>query len=228
MLRYKVFLVYISNVYDNLPTDEVARIGGRVYRVESRAHLPQADAERIAGGMGVDLPALPALIEKLLRLGPPLLAEAMPGHFPDVADAVTFWRACWDALRLAERYVPLDGLDSYSISRTVSGEPLRALLEADGDVRMQVGNGAVASFVDTLPLLHPFGRLICHDLFVTDPHAYRTGFRGPGKYDGSVVNWVNGPLLVHIGGRKGFDVSYAPFAHRTGTNIVTMTAQVRE
>ncbi|MDQ3990148.1 MAG: class I SAM-dependent methyltransferase, partial [Actinomycetota bacterium] len=32
MLRYKVFLVYISNVYDNLPTDEVARIGGRVYR----------------------------------------------------------------------------------------------------------------------------------------------------------------------------------------------------
>jgi len=34
-------------------------------------------------------------------------------------------------------------------------EPLRSLLEAGGGVRMQVGNGAVARFVDTLPLLHP-------------------------------------------------------------------------
>ncbi len=63
--------------------------------------------------------------------------------------------------------------------------------------------------------------------YLADPHLCRTGFRGPGRYDGSVVNWCNGPLLAHIGGRKGFDVSFAPFAHRTGTNIVTMTAQVR-
>jgi hypothetical protein len=62
---------------------------------------------------------------------------------------------------------------------------------------------------------------------VTDPHQYRTGFRGPGKYDGSVVNWVNGPLLAHIGARKGFDVTFAPFA-RTGSNIITMTADVRD
>ena len=33
---------------------------------------------------------------------------------------------------------------------------------------MHVSNGALASFADTLPLLHPFGRLQCHDLFVTD------------------------------------------------------------
>src|SRR5579864_4205706 len=28
-LRYKAFLVYISNVYDNLPTDEIVRVGGQ-------------------------------------------------------------------------------------------------------------------------------------------------------------------------------------------------------
>ena len=36
----------------------------------------------------------------------------------------------------------------------------------------------------------------CHDLFVIDLAAVRDGFFGPGKYDGSVVNWVNGPLLA--------------------------------
>ena len=41
--------------------------------------------------------------------------------------------------------------------------------------------------------------LQCHDLFVTDMHQYPNGFRGPGKYDGSVVNWVNGRLLAAIG-----------------------------
>ncbi len=227
-LRYKVFLVYISNVYDNLPTDEVAQLGGHTYIVQTRAYLPQdADAE-IAQQVSAHPDGVPELVRKLLRLGPALLAEALPAHFPSVEVAVEFWRRTWAALRLAERYLPLPGLDLYQIAPTVSGEMLRPLLESGADIRMHVNNGAVASFVDTVPLLHPYGRLICHDLFVTDVHAYRTGFRGPGKYDGSIVNWLNGPLLAHIGRRKGFDVDYQRFAHRTGTNIVTMTAQVRE
>ena len=77
----------------------------------------------------------------------------------------------------------------------MTGEILRPLLGSSGDIRMHVSNGALASFADTLPLLHPFGRLLCHDLFLTDPGQYHAGFYGPGKYDGSVVNWVNGPLL---------------------------------
>jgi hypothetical protein len=227
-LRYKVFLVYISNVYDNLPTEEVARIGGRNYRAEVRAYLPEAAAKLIGAEVSATGEAVPDLVGKLLSLGPALLAEALPAHFPNVAAAVRFWQRAWEAVKLEERYVPLTGLDLYEIAPRVSGEMLRPLMEAGGDIRMHVSNGAVASFVDTLPLLHPYGRLQCHDLFVTDVHQYQTGFRGPGKYDGSVVNWVNGPLLQHIGSRKGFDVSYAPFRHRIGTNIVTLTARVRD
>jgi hypothetical protein len=93
---------------------------------------------------------------------------------------------------------------------------------------MHISNGAATSFADTLPLLHPHGVLQCHDLFVTDVHQYLNGFRGPGKYDGSVVNWVNGRLLAAIGSRRGFDVTFAPFAHRTGANVLTMTARARD
>ena len=48
-LRGKAFLVYISNVYDNLPTDEVASIQGRPYLVEVRAYVRDEDASQIAG-----------------------------------------------------------------------------------------------------------------------------------------------------------------------------------
>jgi hypothetical protein len=227
-LRYKAFLVYISNVYDNLPTDEIVRLGGHLFQVDVRAYLPREDAEQIASEIGITPDSLPDLVARLLKLGPELLAEAAPGRFEDALAAVRFWQVVWEALRLEERYLPLEALDTYEVGPRISGELLRPIVEANGDVRMHVSNGAAASFADTLTLLHPLGMLQCHDLFVTDLHQYTTGFRGPGKYDGSVVNWVNGPLLDTIGRRRGFDVTLAPFAHRSGANVLTLTARVRD
>jgi hypothetical protein len=224
-LRDKAFLVYISNVYDNLPTDEIAQLGGRTYQVQTRAYLPGQQARELAESVSASVEQLPGLVDKLLRLAPGLLVDACPTHFPNLDTAVRFWREAWSALHLEERYMPLNGLDTYRITDTLTGEALRALLESGSDVRMHVNNGAVASFDDTLTLLHPYGKLVCHDLFVTDIDGYHTTFRGPGKYDGSVVNWVNGPLLTHVGRRRGFDVRHEPFRHRGGGNIVTMTAQ---
>jgi hypothetical protein len=227
-LNHKAFLVYISNVYDNLPTDELASIYGRTYQVQVQAFLADDDAGRIAGQFGVARAALPKVIDRLLRIGPELLSESASGQFPDTGRAVEFWRTVWDALRLREQYVPLEGLDSYQIAGDLTGEILRPLIEGDGDVRMHVSNGALASLTGTLPLLHPFGRVQCHDLFLTGARQYRTGFYGPGKYDGSVVNWVNGPLLQLVASRRGYSVQFAPFRQRAGSNITTLTAQARD
>ena len=227
-LRGKAFCVYISNVYDNLPTDEVAIVRGRPYLVEVRAYLRREAAAPIARRHRTEVGRLPALIGRLLRLGPDLLAEAAPDQFPGPGDAVALWRDVWAALRLQERYAPLQGLDAYQVFDSATGEILRPLLESCGDVRMHVSNGALTSFAETLPLLHPFGRLACHDLFLTTPDAYDAGFYGPGKYDGSVVNWVNGPLLALIGNRRGFEVQISPFAGRPNATVKTLTAQVRD
>jgi hypothetical protein len=227
-LSGKAFLVYISNVYDNLPTDEVAAIGGRNYLVETQGYLSEDDAAAIAGQFSLSRQELVPLIDRLLRIGPELLSESAPSHFASPVEAVSFWREVWAALRLRERYVPLQGLDSYQLCPGLTGETLRPLLEAEGDVRMAVSNGALGSFTGTLPLLHPYGRVQCHDLFLTASTQYRTGFYGPGKYDGSVVNWVNGPLLQLVASRRGFGVKYAPFRQRPGSNIVTLTAQARD
>jgi hypothetical protein len=227
-LKYKTFFVYISNVYDNLPTDEIARIDGHLFQVETRAYLAAAPAAAIAASIHATAGELPDLIARLLRLGPELLAETEPRRFADAHAAVRFWAAVWEAIGLEERYVALPPLDEYEFAPGINGEVLRPLMEAHGDVRMHVSNGAAASFVDTLPLLHPHGVLECHDIFVTNLEGYANAFRGPGKYEGSVVNWVNGNVLAAIGGRRGFDVSFRKFAFRTGSNITTMTAEVRE
>ena len=228
-LRSKAFLIYISNVYDNLPTDEIVRIGGQLYSVEVRAYLGEQDAATIVNDYGIEPANLAEQITHLLSLGPELLARSAPRLFPAGAlRAVEFWRAAWAALRLEERFVPIEELDTYRVAPSVSGEILRPIVEANGDVRMQLSNGAVSSFLDSLPLLHPYGVLQCHDLFATTMEHYETGFRGPGKYDGSVVNWVNGLVLAAVARRRGFDISFERFAHRSGSNIITLTARVRE
>ncbi len=187
-----------------------------------------AAAGAIAERFGLPRADLAPLTQRLLRIGPELLSESIPERFGDTGQATAVWQAAWEALRQAERYLPLEGLDTYQLTPSVTGEILRPLLSAEGDVRMHVSNGTLASFADTLPLLHPFGRLQCHDLFLTDRRQYGTGYYGPGKYDGSVVNWVNGPLLQLIGSRRGFDVRFSAFSQRPAANVKTLTAQVRD
>src|SRR5579859_4125811 len=68
-LNSKAFLVYISTVYDNLPPDELACIHGRTYQVQTQAYLTDDDADAIAAQSGTPRPALPKLIDRLLRIG---------------------------------------------------------------------------------------------------------------------------------------------------------------
>ena len=91
-----------------------------------------------------------------------------------------------------------------------------------------MSSGALESFRNTLPLLHPRGFLQVQDIFVTSLHDYRLGFHGPGKLDGSIVNWVNGVLLREVGERAGYDVHFAPFRYREGSRTSILYTTQRE
>jgi hypothetical protein len=111
----------------------VASIRGRVYLVQARSFLPGPAADEIAVRFGLRRPELAQVTQRLLRIGAELLAESRPEKFGDTGHAVRFWQAIWAALRQAERYVPLEGLDSYPITPTLAGEILRIV--SDGELR---------------------------------------------------------------------------------------------
>jgi hypothetical protein len=220
-LRYKILYVHLTNVYDNLPHDEVVRRDGRLYLVETRGYLPRDAAARVAAIAGCPVGDLPQTIEQLLRVGPEALGDRARG--------VEFWRAAWDALRLDERLVGLEDVSQVPLPPGLDQSHLEDLLaDAPDDVRFHLSRGAAESFVHTVPLLHPRGYLQVQDIFVADMHEYRHGFRGPGKLDGSVVNWVNGALLRAIGARTGFDVHFAPFRYRPGSRTSILYTTPRE
>lgn len=209
-LRYKVLFVHLTNVYDNLPADELVRRDGRLYLVEARAYVPAADRDRLQATFDIPPGDFPGVVERLLAVGPEALGDRGRG--------TAFWRALWAAVRLEERLVALDAPAQAPLPPGLDERHLEDLLaEAPDDVRFHLSRGAAESFVNTLPLLHPRGYLHVQDIFVTAMAEYRQRFRGPGKLDGSVVNWVNGALLRSIGARAGYDVHFAPFHYRPGS-----------
>jgi hypothetical protein len=220
-LRYKILYIHLTNVYDNLPHDELVRRDGRLYVVEARAYLRRDDADRLAAAAALAPGALRRAIEHLLVVGP----EALGDH----ARGVALWRDVWAGLRLEERLVGLDDPAEVPLPPGLDRNHLEDLLaEAPDDVRFHLSCGAAESFVHTLPLLHPRGYLQVQDIFVAEMKEYRYGFRGPGKLDGAVVNWVNGALLRAVGARAGYDVHFAPFRYRPGSRTSILYTTPRD
>jgi hypothetical protein len=220
-LRYKILYIHFTNVYDNLPVDELVRRDGQLYLVETRAYLPSPLAQSVAAGAGIEPSQLRATVARLLAAGPDLFGDRDRG--------VAFWRAVWDGLRLEERLRLVEGSADVPLPAGLHADDLEALLEsAPADIRFHMSCGAVESFLNTVPLLHPRGYLQVQDIFVATMDEYRQGFRGPGKLDGSVVNWVNGALLRVVGARAGYDVHFAPFRYRAGSRTSILYTTLRE
>jgi hypothetical protein len=222
-LRYKVLSIHLTNVYDNLPTDEMVVRDGKLYLVQTRAYVTAGAANRICEAVGVPPTDFLRTVNRLLEVGPQHLLHE------NVEQGVTFWRMVWDSIRLDERYIAVQSILDAPLPSGVKPALLENFMrEGIPDQRFHFSSGALESFLNTVPLLHPRGYLQVQDIFVTKFEDYGKLFRGPGKMDGSIVNWVNGALLAEVGAQAGYDVHFAPFHYREGSRTSTLYTTHRE
>jgi hypothetical protein len=220
-LRHKILHIHLTNVYDNLPDEEIVRRDGRLYWLQVRAYISSPIAAQIAARCGLQTSQIPNIINRLLEIGPECL--------PDRSLAITFWQEVWKAVRLEERLVDADSLPHSSFPEGLDASNLENMLrDAPSDLRFHLSSGALESFRNTLPLLHPRGYLQVQDIFVTNLGDFRMGFHGPGKLDGSIVNWVNGVLLREVAERYGYDLHFAPFHYRPASRASVLYTTRRE
>jgi hypothetical protein len=222
-LRYKVLSIHLTNVYDNLPTDEIVIRDGKLYYLETRAYVSAAAAARISESFGIPITEFVRTVTRLLEVGPQHV------HHGNIEQGVAFWRSVWDAIRLEERYVSIQSILDAPLPMGVKPNLLENFV-GDGilNQRFHLSSGALESFINTVPLLHPRGYLQVQDIFVTNLEDYGKMFRGPGKMDGSIVNWVNGALLAEIGAQAGYDVHFAPFQYKEGSRTSILYTTHRE
>jgi len=215
--------IHLTNVYDNLPTDEIVVCDGKLYFVEARAYVSAAAAARISEAFGIPTSDLERTAGRLLEVGPQHI------HHAGLDQGVTFWRSLWDAIRLEERFVAIPSILEAPLPAGIRPGLLENFVgEGVMNRRFHLSSGALESFMNTVPLLHPRGYLQVQDIFVTKLDDYGRMFRGPGKMDGSIVNWVNGALLAEVGAQAGYDVHFAPFHYREGSRTSILYTTHRE
>lgn len=218
-LRGKVLFAHTCNLYDNLPTDELMRVGDRAYEPLVRASITPDEITELSERHGIAEDALVATVQQVLRHGP----EA----FGDVENGVRFWSDVWDSVHLEEIYEEIPAPAAMRVAPSVDLHLDELLHELPEWTRVHASTVAVESFAQTLALLHHEGVLVAQDIFVREMSQY-AAYRGPGKLEGSIVNWLNGPVFKLVGERSGFRVSVEPFAHREGSNTVVLDARPRD
>jgi len=220
-LRHKILYIHSTNMYDNLPDEEILRRDGGFYYVHVRAYVPMRDAVKIAEKFKVPVDGIRGMMDKLLAIGPDFAGDRACG--------MSFWQDLWKAMRLEEKMVAFEDLPDLMLPTGLDVPRLEDIMQGvPGDLRFHLSSGALGSFVNTIPLLHPRGYLQVQDIFVTDLNEYRVGFHGPGKLDGSIVNWVNGALLKGVAERTGYDLHFAPYRYRRESKTSVLYTTPRE
>jgi hypothetical protein len=218
-LRGKVLFAHTCNLYDNLPTDELMRVGDHAYEPLVRASITPREAQELAERYDVPEAELVPAVQQVLRHG--------PESFGDLERGVRFWSEVWDAVHLEEIYEEIAAPSAIRVAPSAEYHLDELLDELPEWTRVHASTVAVESFAQTLGLLHHEGVLVAQDLFVRETGQYGS-YRGPGKLEGSIVNWLNGPVFRAVGERSGFRVEVEPFAFREGSNTVVLTARSRD
>jgi hypothetical protein len=218
-LRGKVLFAHTCNLYDNLPTDELMRVGGRAYEPLVRASITPGEVAEISERHGIAVDEIVAVVQRVLREG--------PDSFGELAAGVHFWADVWDSVHLEEIYAEIPAPAAMRVAPSADVHLDELLEELPEWTRVHMSTVAVESFAQTLQLLHHEGVLIAQDLFVRETGQYAS-YRGPGKLEGSIVNWLNGPIFQLVGERGGFHVSVEPFGYREKSNTVVLSARQRD
>lgn len=221
----RVIHAHLCNVFDNLPAEHVFRQGDRWYRTHTRAYveldmlteisrrhgLTEEDDRQLRGmltGLGDDPHRSPGWLLESAR-------QRLMARGREPLAYVRWWVDLFAALRFDERHARIDDpveLLREHIPRLATWNEVRRSLDAfPSDVRFHLNAAALRGFVELASLLHPQGTLEVIDLFVQRPDEYEHAFKGPAKYDGTIVNWLNGPLFRAIADELHFDVRFQPF-----------------
>ena len=219
-LRGKVLFAHTCNLYDNLPTDELMRVGDRVYEPLVRASITPGEIDALSADHGV------AAGRSLSRRSS-ACCDRVRRSSATSSGACASGRTCGtpSTSRRSTRRLPAPSALRVAPSADLH---LDELLDGLPEwTRVHMSTVAVESFAQTLQLLHHEGVLVVQDLFIRDVGQYAS-FRGPGKLEGSIVNWLNGPIFEIVGGRSGFHVTVEPFTHRERSNTVVLTTRSRD
>jgi hypothetical protein len=150
----------VGDGHDNLPTDEVMRVGAHAYEPLVRASITPTEMADLSARHGIAQQEIVAVVQRVLREGPECIG--------DLAAGVQFWADVWEAVHLEEIYVEIAAPASLRVASSADVHLDELVDELPEWTRVHMSTVAADSFAQTLQLLHYEGILVAQDLFAGD------------------------------------------------------------
>ena len=226
--RGRILTAHLTNVLDNLPGEQLAQVDGRHYLLHTQLYLPAGALRRLAAIYGLDPDRLANDLGTIASGGMDPFLDACRNRLATGTDGgeaqraavadrrvMLFWQDLYGnpadrrgGLRLRERLVEIPDLDGFAPWPATTpgpdrvprpGELLQGVLRAQCSyVWLHTSERAICGCLQLLALLHPGGVLEITDILLREPTSHYAAYRGPAKFDGSVVEWFNGALFQEI------------------------------
>ena len=238
--RGRLLTVHLTNLLDNLPGEELVQVDGRHYLLHTCLYLPAAALEQLARQHRLDPGQLAADLSNLADTG----VDSFLAHYRDrfaVRDGAAgehawflFWQDLFGnpddrgtggtGLKLRERLVEVPDAAGIVPWPAPAGTLPPEVLAPGPDRRIPLSDRAIGACLRLIGLLHPRGVLEITDVMLRDQRgaAPYAAFHGPAKFDGSVVNWFNGGLLMQLA-RRAFPDCRATWRSPAGPGRAHMT-----
>jgi len=207
-----------ANFFDQLPTRLFARTAGRYYEVHVRAAIDRARLTELEARFGLTLDDLTAVVAERADLA--VMDADRQSRF------IHFWSAVWEALKLNERYRPVERFADVH----PDGAEIERLFENLNDIRFVTSDAAIATMRDDLRLLDARRGYACFtDIYLQRAAEFAERWIELAKYDNGVWVGINGVLMSHLLDREDYDAGYHPVELTLGapTAVYTMSVMRR-
>lgn len=240
--RGRILAAHLTNLLDNLPGEELVRVGGRHYLLHTCLYLPAAALGRLAGRHRLDPDLLAADLRGIATGGVDRFLANYRDRFAARGGAggaggerawYLFWQDLFGnpddrggGLKLRERLVEVTDAARIAPWPAAAGPLPPEVLAPGPDRRIPLSDRAIGACLRLIELLHPRGVLEITDVMIRDRGgaALYAAYHGPAKYDGSVVNRFNGGLLGLVV-RRAFPaagVTWRPLAESGKPHMTTV------
>ena len=136
--RHKLLYVHSTNMYDNLPDEELVRRDDKLYFVHQRAFLPGRDARKLALDFDLAVDDLRPAIDRLL--------EGRQDFLGDKDRGMRFWMQLWPAIKLEERLASMEDLRDDPFPAGLDYSKTEDMLQGTAaNLRIHLSSGALES-----------------------------------------------------------------------------------
>jgi 5,10-methylenetetrahydrofolate reductase len=189
-----ILRIHATNIYDNYPYDRFLLDNKKLYQIQVKTYISKSSLDELTLRYANNIftkEKIQTLVKNFIQ-NTKKYANPVESFLSEIRKLANdqnfygFWQDFWNAVKFEEKYTPqIQQLKILQIFNSLENEKIEfsSSVEAERDIIKKINSLAKGGCLEII------------DIITQNPTDYKN-FLGPVKYDASLANYLNGPLLT--------------------------------